>query len=133
MTAASAPTPTAPRNGLGTAALGLGAFSIPLLVLLGPGLLAGIVAIVLGLFALRRVRNGEATNRRSARAGIALGAVGILLFAGLQAYGFYYTRGPAGERYQDCVRQVADGSREARTQAFQVCAERLAQERERAG
>lgn len=132
MTADSGPTPPAPRNGLGTAALVLGAFSIPLLVLLGPGLVAGVVAIGLGVLGLRRVRHGEADNGRAARGGIALGVLAMVLFGTLQAYGAYYARGPAGDRYQECTRGIDDLPREERADAFRVCADRLADER-RAG
>ena len=68
----------APRNGLGTAALVLGVLSIPLAFVVIGGLL-GIVGLVLGVMALRRVARGLATNRGMAIAGIVLSVLGILL------------------------------------------------------
>ncbi len=133
MTTPAGRPPTAARNGFGTAALVVGAFAFPLLVLLGPGLLAGVAAVVLGLLGLRRVRHGEATNRRAAVGGVALGVVAVLLFAALQAYGAYYTRGPAGQRYVDCAQATRELARDARAQAVRVCADRLADERRTSG
>src|SRR5829696_53181 len=71
---------TAPRNGLGTAALVLGIIGFLLAVIVLGGLL-GIVAIILGIVGLGRVRRGEATNRGSAIAGIVLGGLAVILTA----------------------------------------------------
>jgi Domain of unknown function (DUF4190) len=68
----------APRNGIGTAALVLGVIGFLLAIIVLGGLL-GIVAIILGIVGLSRVRRGEATNRGSAIAGIVLGALAVLL------------------------------------------------------
>jgi len=67
-----------PRNGIGTAALVLGVIGFLLAIIVLGGLL-GIVAIILGIVGLSRVRQGEATNRGSAIAGIVLGALAVLL------------------------------------------------------
>jgi hypothetical protein len=69
---------TAPRNGLGTAALVVGIIGFLLAVIVLGGLL-GIVAVVLGFVALGRVRRGEANNRGVAIAGIVTGALAIVL------------------------------------------------------
>ncbi|MDB1089670.1 hypothetical protein PJ985_19115 [Streptomyces sp. ACA25] len=66
-----------PRNGLGTASLIVGGLGIWLCwtFVLGPGaLLLGLTAVLLGAFALRRVRRGQATNRHAALAGLWTGA-----------------------------------------------------------
>ena len=70
----------APRNGIGTAALVLGIIGFLLSIIVLGGLL-GIVAIILGIVGLGRVRRGEATNRGSAIAGIVLGALAVILTA----------------------------------------------------
>ena len=66
------------RNGIGTAALVFGVLGFLLAIVVVGGLL-GIVAIVLGIIGLSRVRRGEATNRGSAIAGIALGVIAVAL------------------------------------------------------
>jgi ABC-type Fe3+-siderophore transport system permease subunit len=66
------------RNGIGTAALVFGVLGFLLAIVVVGGLL-GIVAIVLGIIGLSRVRRGEANNRGSAIAGIALGVSAVAL------------------------------------------------------
>jgi hypothetical protein len=96
-----------PRNGLGTAALVLG-----ILGLLGSilffGALLGIIAVVLGIVALGRVRRGEATNRGASIAGIVLGVLSlvipvILLVAGLS---FYSSNKSEIQQLQDCLKSA---------------------------
>jgi hypothetical protein len=67
-----------PQNGLGIAAFVLGILAILLGILLIGGVL-GVVAIGLGFAGRGRVRQGLATNRGVATAGIVLGFLGFLL------------------------------------------------------
>jgi hypothetical protein len=67
-----------PQNGLGIAAFVLGVLAILLGLLLIGGVL-GVVAIGLGFAGRGRVRQGMATNRGVATAGIVLGFLGFLL------------------------------------------------------
>lgn len=70
----------AKRNGLGIAALVLGILSIPAAFFAGvPGILLGLLAIVLGIIGLRRVRSRQADNKGMAIAGIVTGVVGLVL------------------------------------------------------
>ncbi|MGW2858527.1 DUF4190 domain-containing protein [Streptomyces sp. NPDC001205] len=74
--------PPQPRNGLGTAALVIGAIStfvafLPFLFWIA--WILGIVGLVFGLVGLSNVRKGLATNRSSALGGTVLGGVSILL------------------------------------------------------
>jgi formate-dependent nitrite reductase membrane component NrfD len=57
----------------------LGILGVLTFWLLGLGAVLGLVAIILGVIGLRRVRSGQATNRTSAIAGIVLGAIAIAL------------------------------------------------------
>lgn len=67
----------APKNGLGVAALVLGilAFLSGLFIIGG---LFGLVAVVLGFLALRKVKRGEASSRGLPITGIVLGIIGII-------------------------------------------------------
>ncbi|GGX71542.1 DUF4190 domain-containing protein [Streptomyces hiroshimensis] len=77
--------PPQPRNGLGIAAMSVGICGaviglIPFLFFLSAPL--GLTALVLGFFALRLVRRGEATNQGMALAGTILGGVATVMAAG---------------------------------------------------
>ncbi|SHG11274.1 hypothetical protein [Streptoalloteichus hindustanus] len=68
------------RNGLGTAALVVGASGILLaaLVVTGPvGALLGVAGVVLGVLGLRRVRGGQADNRTASVAGVVVSVVAL--------------------------------------------------------
>jgi threonine/homoserine/homoserine lactone efflux protein len=78
--------PDAPRNEVGVASLLLGLVGLITCWLL-LGVPFGIAAVVTGDIARRRVSRGEANNRRTALAGMVLGAIAIL--AGLVAIGYY--------------------------------------------
>ncbi|MCT9093847.1 DUF4352 domain-containing protein [Streptomyces sp. ASQP_92] len=76
------PVSTAPRNGLGIAALILGIIGLisgitPILFWMA-GIL-GIVALVLGIIGARRAKQGYATNRRMSIAGATLGGLAIVM------------------------------------------------------
>lgn len=105
----SAPTPIEPppfgeplrgpqRNGLGVASLVLGLVSLPLGVILPLPLLA----IGLGIAALRRTKRGEATNSGVAIAGVLTGAVGLLFGIGVIALAVWVARSPAYDQFQVC-------------------------------
>lgn len=66
------------KNGLGIAALVLGILSLVSWFLFIGGLF-GLIAIILGVIALGRVKRGEANNKGMAIAGIVTGAIGLLL------------------------------------------------------
>jgi hypothetical protein len=71
-----------PRNGLGVAALVLGVASLVAavsFVLFPLGLLGGLVAAVLGGFAVTRGRTTGATNRGQAIAGIVCGVLALVV------------------------------------------------------
>ncbi|MEW2545688.1 DUF4190 domain-containing protein [Streptomyces sp. NPDC047002] len=76
-----------PSNGLGTAAMVLGIISVVGFCLYGVfGLVAGIVAIVLGIKGRRKADRGEANNRGAATAGLILGWIGTVIGALVVAF-----------------------------------------------
>ncbi len=72
------PASSAPRNGMGTAALVLGIIALVSSFFLVGGVI-GLVAIVLGIVGLVRVRRGQATNSGMAVAGIVTGLLAIVI------------------------------------------------------
>jgi hypothetical protein len=93
--------PDAPRNQVGVISviLGVGAL-VSCWLLIGVPL--GIVALLTGDVARRRVSRGEATNPRAAIAGMGLGVVAIV--AGLIAMGYYaWLDSQDPDRLQRCL------------------------------
>lgn len=78
--------PDAPQNQVGVASVLLGLVGLLTCWLL-LGVPFGIAAVVTGDIARRRVGRGEATNPRTAVAGMVLGAIAIA--AGLVSIGYY--------------------------------------------
>ncbi|OBF04016.1 DUF4190 domain-containing protein [Mycobacterium sp. ACS4054] len=78
--------PDAPRNEMGVAALLVGVVALLTCWML-LGVPFGIAAVITGDVAGRRAQRGEATNARTALAGMVLGAVSIA--AGIVAIGYY--------------------------------------------
>ena len=101
--------PSGPRNGIGTAALVLGIIGLALAVVVFGGLL-GLVAVILGMVALGRVRRGEATNRGVAWAGIITGVLAIALAGIIVAAGaaFWSENKDEIRDFNDCVERADD-------------------------
>jgi hypothetical protein len=111
------PPPTAPKNGLGVAALVVAI--IALLTVVG-GVVLGVVAIILGFLGWGRARRGEATNGGIAIAGIVLGFLSIIEAAvviGLAVWGFDQA---GGTDYVDCLSKAGNDE-----QAIQECADQF--------
>lgn len=70
--------PNKPQNGLGIASLVLGIVSIVLCCAYA-GIWAGIPAVVLGYLSMNKAKQGLATNRGLALAGLITGAIGVAL------------------------------------------------------
>jgi membrane-bound ClpP family serine protease len=74
--------PVRRRNGMGTAALILGILGLVLVVLIlfAPlGAFLGLLAVIFGIVGLLRAGRGEADNRGQAVAGLATGAVALVV------------------------------------------------------
>jgi hypothetical protein len=93
--------PDAPRNQLGVASVILGGFALATCWLL-IGVPLGVVAVLTGDIAKRRVSRGEASNPRTAIAGMVLGTLAIA--AGLTAIGYYsWLDSQDPDRLQRCL------------------------------
>lgn len=77
---------TAPRNGLGTAALVLGIIGVVLCWIPVTGWALGILAIIFGGVGMGRAKSGEATNKSAAVAGLILGAVALAIWVIVLVY-----------------------------------------------
>jgi hypothetical protein len=98
----ASPYPQAPRNEpLAIAGLVCGIASIPLLVACGLGIVGGVLGIVFGLIAMRRIRdaNGALTGRGMALAGAICGGVGVALFVVYVVWVVVSIAADSGTRY----------------------------------
>lgn len=104
------PPPSAPKNGLGTAALVVAIAGLVTALSVAGGVVLGIVAVLLGFLGYGRVKRREANNRGVAIAGIVLGALAIV--AGIACIfiylGIWKTVG--GDDYVDCMTKAGSDS-----------------------
>jgi hypothetical protein len=116
------PAPTAPKNGLGIAALVVAI--IGLFTIFG-GILFGIVAIILGFMGWSRAKRGEATNGGVAIAGVVLGVLGVIvsIVAIFLVVKFFDDVG--GTDYIDCLSRAGSDQ-----EAMQQCADRFTEQME---
>jgi hypothetical protein len=112
-----APPPTAPKNGLGIAALVVAI--IGLFTVFG-GLILGIVAIILGFIGWGRAKRGEATNGGVAIAGVVLGFLGVIVSIVAIFLVVSFFRDVGGTDYVDCLSRAGNDE-----QAVQQCADQF--------
>jgi hypothetical protein len=74
------------RNGLGTSALVVGIIGVVLSWYWPAGLVLGVLAVVFGVVGRGRAARGEASNASTAKAGLILGVVGLVLTAVFAAF-----------------------------------------------
>jgi hypothetical protein len=91
------------RNGLGIAALICGILAVVTFWTVIGGIGFGIAAIVLGALGRGRVKRNEANNGGMALAGLILGAVGIVLLAGIVALGLSVLNSDSGKNLRSCL------------------------------
>jgi hypothetical protein len=113
------------RNGMGTAALVVGvvALTLVVLILFAPlGVLAGLVAVVLGILGLTRANRGEADNRGQAVTGLVTGGLAVLigLFLAVSIGTFFATNVNDFRQFGRCM----DNARS--DQAREACGQELA-------
>ena len=114
------PAPTPPRNGLGVAAFVLAIVALLSFWSVIGGVVIGVVAVVLGIVGWGRARRHEASNGGVAIAGIALGAVAVVVSLAFIAVWVGIFNEVGGTDYLDCVADA--GSDQA---AVERCADRL--------
>ncbi|OBI84253.1 DUF4190 domain-containing protein [Mycobacterium sp. E740] len=113
------PPPTAPKNGLGIAAL---VIAIVALLSVFGGVVLGVVAVILGFLGWNRAKRGEATNGGIAVAGIVLGFLSIIeaiVLIWLAVWGFNQV---GGTDYIDCVSRAGSDQ-----DAVQQCSDQFQQ------
>ncbi|MCX4690586.1 DUF4190 domain-containing protein [Kitasatospora purpeofusca] len=121
---------SAPRSGLGTAAMVLGIVGSTLslaVILFWVSWLPALLAVILGAVGLGHVRKGLATNRAAALAGVVLGITGLLVSTGAGV--FVVTQVRALNEERNAQEAAARVRAEA---AIEAAATRAAQEKERA-
>lgn len=104
----SADVPPPGRNLLGLAALLVGIAAVLTSVTVAGGLVLGVVALVLGVTGRRRVRRGEATNRRVATAGVVLGIAGVVLAVAAAVGLLVLFSSPRVQQYLRCATSAGD-------------------------
>ena len=95
-------------SGLAVAALVCGVLALLSSWTVIGGILLGIVAVVLGIVALSRVRKGLAAGRGMAIAGIVTGILGAVLAVALIGIGVSLLNSDEGQRLQDCLRDAGN-------------------------
>lgn len=95
------------NKGLAVAALVLGIIGVVTFWIFLGGLL-GIVALVLGIVAIRKSRKGQAGGQSMAIAGTVLGGVAIVITAiyAIAVGAFFAKFGPQFSNFQDCLRHA---------------------------
>lgn len=116
-----APPPTAPKNGMGIAALVTAIIGLILCFTVAGGIILGLVAVVLGFIARGRAKRGEATNGGLALGAIALGGLAILAGAVFVAIWFSLWSEVGAGDFTDCLRDAGNDQR-----AQQQCADDFA-------
>ena len=107
---------TQPRPGSGMAitALVLGVLALLTCWTVVGGILLGLVAVVLGIVALSKIKRGRASGKPMAIIGIITGALALLAAVALIAVGASILNSESGQNLQDCL---ADAGTDADAQA----------------
>ena len=95
-------------SGLAVAALVLGVLALITCWTVIGGVLGGLLAIVLGFFALSRVKRGLGGGRGMAITGIVLGALGLVLAVALVSVGLSFLNSDTGQQLQECLQKAGD-------------------------
>lgn len=114
------PPPSAPKNGLGIAALVIAVVALLFVWTVFGGVIGGIVAVILGIIGWNRAKRGEATNGGLAIAGTVLGALAVVIGLAFIAIwvGFFSSIG--GGDYLSCIQEAGNDP-----DAQQECEERF--------
>lgn len=111
--------PAGRRNGFGVAAMILGILAVLGSIVVFPGLVLGVLAIVFGLLGRGRTRRKEADNGGQALTGVICGAVAVVLSAGLLVGVILVLQSDSGKRWRDCTdRAVTQPQQDECTRQF---------------
>jgi len=108
-----------PRNGMGIAALVLGALALVFSWTIVGGFLFGVLGVVFGVIHNGRVRRRQATAQGLGIAGLVMGILGIVVAGILVIVGAWLFSSSRGQNYIDCVNN-ANGNQ----QEIQRCIDR---------
>jgi hypothetical protein len=72
------------------------------------GILLGLAAIIVGLIALTKIRQGRADGKAMAIIGIITGALGLVVAVGLIAIGASLLNSETGQNLQDCLEDAGN-------------------------
>jgi hypothetical protein len=108
-----------PRNGMGTAGMVLGIISVVLFITSWVAVILGVLAIVFSSIGRGRVKQGLATNRGQAKAGLICGIIGAILGVASLVF-FVWFMGKAqtcidkypakSPAYNQCIRDTITGN-----------------------
>lgn len=106
--------PPASRGGSGMAiaSLVLGILALITSFTVFGGIVLGLLAVILGVIAMRGINRGLRSGRGMAIAGIVTGALGLILAIVLIAVGVSILNSPAGKNLQSCLKD-ANGNQQA--------------------
>jgi len=90
-------------SGMAIASLVLGILALVTFWTIFGGILLGLIAIVLGVIALGRVRKGRAAGRGLAIAGVVLGTLGLLLSLAFVALTVWVFNSSGGSNLTECL------------------------------
>jgi hypothetical protein len=102
---APAQPPAGDSNGMGIAALVVGVLALLSSIFVIGGLL-GLVAVVLGVLGLGKVKRREASSKGLPIAGIVLGALSVLIAAAAIALGAWVFSSDAGQELAECLQEA---------------------------
>lgn len=72
------------------------------------GILLGLAAVIVGLLALSRIKQGRAGGKAMAIIGIVTGVLGLAVSVGLIAIGASLLNSESGKNLQDCLENAGD-------------------------
>jgi Domain of unknown function (DUF4190) len=115
-----APPPISPKNGLGIGSLVIAIIGLLFVWSVVLGIIAGLVAVILGFVGWGRAKRGEATNGGVAIAGIVLGFLAIVISLIFVAIWIGVFNRVGGGDYLDCLSEAGSDER-----AIQQCADQF--------
>jgi O-antigen ligase len=95
-------------SGLAITALVLGVLALVTSWTIIGGVLLGLGAIIVGLIALTRIRQGRGQGRAMAVIGIVTAVIGLLVAIGVIVLGASFLNSDTGQKLRDCLEQAGN-------------------------